>query len=75
MDTFLEVLFLFLVARYLGKWYVNGVHNLGATIIKHCQPWLVRILSFRLWTTEWDRSREVNKIGLQAEDKLNKRWR
>lgn len=73
METFWQVLLMFLVFPVVGLLYVKAVHWLGAVIVKHSPRWIVRIISKKLWTTEWDRSRPVNHIGLQAEDKLNKR--
>jgi len=74
VETFWKVLLMFVVFPLVGGLYVTGVHRLGAFITRHSPRWLVRILTKKLWTTEWDRARKVNHIGLQAEDKLNKRY-
>lgn len=73
MEIFLQVLLVFLVFPLVGVIYVTGVHRLGAWIISKLPPRAVRVLSRRLYVTDWDKTRDYDRIALQAEDKLNKR--
>lgn len=73
MEIFLQVLLVFLVFPLVGVIYVTGVHRLGAWIISKLPPGAVRVLSRRLYVTDWDKTRDYDRIALQAEDKLNKR--
>lgn len=73
MEIFWQVLVMLVVLPVIGVLYVTAVHRAGAIAIKYSPRWLARILTKKLWTTEFDRGRKVNHIGLQAEDKLNKR--
>ena len=73
MEILLQIAIALFVFPVIGVLYVNAVHRLGAWIIKHLPARYVRILSKRLYTTHWDRARPYDRIGLEAEDKLNKR--
>lgn len=74
LDSILAILLLFVVAPFVGRYYVGFVHWLGAKAVKWSPRWLARILSGRLWRTEWDRARDVDRIAMEREDKLNKRY-
>lgn len=71
---YLQIAIAVIVIPLIGILYVGGVHRLGAWIIRHLPARYVRILSKRLYITHWDRSRPYDRIGLEAEDKLNKRF-
>lgn len=73
MELAFEIVLALVVSSLIGLLYVAGVHRLGAWIIRHLPPRYVRILSKRLYITHWDKSRPYDRIGLEAEDKLNKR--
>lgn len=73
MEIFLQALLIFLVFPVVGIIYVNGVHRLGAWLVSKMPAKAVRILSKRLYFTDWDKARDYDRIALQAEDKLNKR--
>jgi len=74
METFLQIIVAVFVMPTVGILYVNAVHRIGALIIRHLPARYVRILSKRLYITHWDKSRPYDRIGLEAEDKLNKRF-
>lgn len=71
---YLQIVIAVIVIPLIGILYVGCVHRLGAWIIRHLPARYVRILSKRLYITHWDRSRPYDRIGLEAEDKLNKRF-
>lgn len=73
MGTFLQVAVLLVLLPVVAVAYAAGVHRLGAWIVRHLPARYVRILSKRLWLTEYDKARDYDRIALQAEDKLNKR--
>ena len=73
METFWQVVFMFVVLPVIGTLYVNGVHRLGAVIVRNLPAKYVRILSKRLYLTAWDKARPYDRIALEAEDKLNRR--
>ena len=73
MATFLQVVVLLVLLSAVAVAYVAGVHRLGAWIVRHLPARYVRILSKRLWRTEYDKARDYDRIALEAEDKLNKR--
>lgn len=73
LELFGMMVLLMVAVHFLGPMYANAVHRLGAWIVKAAPVWLVRLLSFRLWRTQFDVAREVDHIGLQVEDRLNKR--
>jgi hypothetical protein len=70
---YLQIAIALIVIPVIGIFYVNGVHRLGAWIIRRLPARYVRVLSKRLYITHWDKSRPYDRIGLEAEDKLNKR--
>lgn len=74
MEIFWQVLAAFVLFGVVGTIYCNAVHWLGAWITRRLPARLVRILSKRLWVTEYDRARAYDRIALEAEDKLNKRF-
>ena len=74
METILQIVIALFVFPVIGALYVNAVHRLGAWIIRRLPARYVRILSKRLYITHWDKARPYDRIGLEAEDKLNKRF-
>lgn len=73
MEIFWQIVIALFVFPVVGILYVNAVHRLGAWIIRCLPARCVRILSKRLYITHWDKARPYDRIGLEAEDKLNKR--
>jgi|GEM_PF-6616167 len=73
MEVFLQIIIALFVIPAVGILYVNAVHRLGAWIIRRLPARYVRVLSKRLYATQWDKARPYDRIGLEAEDKLNKR--
>lgn len=74
MSDFLTAVFVFAFVAVVGPAYAAGVHRLGAWITRKLPPKAVRLLTKRLWRTEWDRARPRDLIALEAEDKLNKQF-
>ncbi|MBE0269667.1 hypothetical protein [Xylella fastidiosa] len=74
MEIFWKVFIMLFVFPVVISLYAAAVHFLGAFIVRISPRWLVRIFAIKLWTTEFDKGRAVNRIALQAEDKLNKRF-
>ncbi|TNV99959.1 hypothetical protein C5H21_02350 [Xylella fastidiosa] len=74
MEIFWKAFAMFVIFPVVISLYSAAVHRLGAFLVRISPRWLVRVFSIKLWTTEFDKGRAVNRIALQAEDKLNKRF-
>jgi hypothetical protein len=73
LELFGTMVLLMVAMHFIGPLYVNGVHRLGAWIVRKAPLRLVKVLALRLWRTHWDMARQVDHIGLQTEDRLRKR--
>lgn len=72
MDWVLALVFFFVFVPLVGMAYANGVHRVGAWIVRRLPPGIGLFLGKRLYRSTWDRSRNYDEIAA-ARNSLRKR--
>ena len=71
-DWVFSLVFFFVVVPIIGLAYANGIHRLGAVIVRRLPPWLGLILGKLLYRSSWDMARETDEVAL-ARNSLRKK--
>jgi hypothetical protein len=72
MDWVLALVFFFVVVPLVGLAYANGVHRLGAWIVRRLPPRIGLALGKHLYRSTWDQGRKYDQVAL-ARNSLRKR--
>ena len=71
-DWVIALLFFFVAVPLFGKAYANGVHRLGAWIVRRLPPRLGLLLGKRLYRSSWDTGRQYDEVE-RARNSLRKK--
>jgi hypothetical protein len=71
MDWVLALVFFFVVVPLVGRLGSNGVHRLGAWIVRHLPPRVGLFLGKHLYRTQWDEARGNDEVA-RARNSLRK---
>jgi len=71
-DWVIALLFFFVAVPVIGLAYANGVHRLGAWIVRRLPPRVGLFLGKHLYRSTWDMGRQYDEVA-RARNSLRKR--